>query len=70
MSELSPADLELLARIFAGGVHGGLRLDPRYEGELTRQQQRLIDAGFVELRGDRLHVTHVGAELLRTQEVP
>lgn len=67
MSELSPADLKLLQTIRAFGELGGRPLLPQL-GVPTRADQRLIDGGFVELRGDRLHVTHAGMKLLLTLE--
>lgn len=68
MSGPAPNDLGLLQIIASFGPLGGRPLGPL--GVPTRAEARLIDAGLVELRGDRLHPTRPGSELVRTREVP
>lgn len=64
MSDATPLPHTLRARlevVAGGGTLGGFPTP----GYVTRGDQALIDRGLVELRGDRLHLTRAGAEVLR-----
>ncbi|MEK9505126.1 hypothetical protein [Gaopeijia maritima] len=66
MPDVSAIDLRALERI-EGFTHLGGR--PLTGGFVTRGDQRLIDSGLAELRGERMYLTPAGAERLRSGEV-
>lgn len=66
MPELTQADIESLSLIYeAGKLDGGLLLPAGYRGVPPRKYRRLLDAGYVEVRGERLCPTVEGVERLK-----
>lgn len=67
MTECSPGDLDLLRTLDAYASLGGRPL--KMPGATTRGEQRLVEAGLAEVRGERLCITRAGIDELRTREV-
>lgn len=64
MADIGAADLLRLERIERFTHLGGRSLPG---GFVTRGDQRLIDHGLAELRGDRMYLTRAGTECLRNR---